>query len=255
MSGSTVYDAQSRQRSKGIELFIGPARGESIDWVKGSKYNPDRPGLFQSDGDDRRLVDPPPRLSVNKSGGDTLQVRLSFRDIMRRFFLGIVRYVNKSLSGRLSDSKMANMADEIATIFEKEGLAASPSQVDRMTSGFKSFADRQQPILPDAAPELYDTKKGDPVSFYWRVWGKYAKDGVLYQFDLRRRDPVLYRKLHDYCHYREIDLSEALDLPRQASYTEKQAAKEELDVSGIRAKKALSQRKFRARHRDDLGRS
>ena len=99
--------------------------------------------------------------------------------------------------------------------------------------------------LPNEPPELYSPEKGDPVEFYWRVWGAYAHAGMLYQFELRRRDLLLYQKLHEYCKRRGKKISEELKMPNIRSYTEQNAGRK--DMSGRRAKKALWQRAYRAR--------
>ena len=116
-------------------------------------------------------------------------------------FLSLLNRQKEERDKFISDHGLA-LAD-VEQLCAKELPQSSPSPV----------------YLPDKAPEYWAEREDElesPLDFLKRVWGKYIDAGVLYQFELDKRDHSLKEAIKSYCRNRRLDPKKYLPPPKKA---------------------------------------
>lgn len=92
-------------------------------------------------------------------------------------------------------------------LFHIESIIAIYRGIITSHNEFMSKPDALLTELPETAPVLWEDapKREKPVEFINRVYGKYIKQGLMTQGDLRHLDYKLYRAFHNWCGRSEID--------------------------------------------------
>jgi hypothetical protein len=116
----------------------------------------------------------------------------------------------------------------LATVFE-EASAQGLTKQDVLLA-FRKYADifgepnLPSIELPERAPELYPDRKDkteDPVTFFRRVWSKYAEAGILYLEDIERLgDSRLVPAVRNYCHRKGMVAKDILPPPIRSKVDE-----------------------------------
>ena len=106
--------------------------------------------------------------------------------------------------------------------------------------------------LPEKSPELYVPNGPESAEeFYWRVWGKYADAGILYQDILRKYDESLVKALRNRMDYirrsrnKDASMVDLFKLATIGDRTEMVARECPTSADGIRAKKNILLRGIR----------
>jgi hypothetical protein len=185
--------------------------------------------------------------NVEKSRGDNTRRNYwlnRLQAVVFRIFKAIIISINRTISGNLSDKDIEQTATELCRVFETR-IGAVKNYPDQLETLALEIEKMTEPKLPTQVERFEDRmdKLETSFEFFNRVWKKYADQGILYQFELRRRDRILYERLHGYFKSVKKNLAEETKMLPKKAFTERKV--ESVDMGSVRAKQAMWQRTYR----------